>query len=159
MRAHYSRKLRHSSDRGDIFQFVCLIEKISYNPHAMQCFEKWNQEQYTTGTYNINSQLLYFTNNSTNWKSWTFQKLICHPPPSGGVNIRSAGHQLSAGYAGVGPSPPRASSDPILRTIPSLHARDPIPLRVNLNPWVGPVSLGNQPIVVCLSALQDPSVS
>ena len=54
-------------------------------------------------TYNFNSQLLYFTNNSTDLKSWIFQKLIW-PPPSGGVNIRSAGHRLSAGCTGVGPS-------------------------------------------------------
>ena len=81
-------------------------------------------------------------------------------PTSGGVNIRSAGHQLSAGCAGVGPSSSSIlgsnpqdnlltpSSDPILRTIPPLHPPDPIPLRVNLNPWVGAVSLGIQPIVV-----------
>ena len=31
----YPRKLRHPSNWGDISQFVCLIEKISYNPHAM----------------------------------------------------------------------------------------------------------------------------
>ena len=44
--------------------------------------------------------------------------------------------------------PPRASSDPFLRTIPPLHPSDPIPLRINLNLWIGAVSLGSQPIAV-----------
>ena len=57
------------------------------------------------------------------------------------MNIRSAGHRLSAGCTGVVPLPPRASSDLILRTIPWLHPRDPISLRVNLNQWVGAVPL------------------
>ena len=150
MWARYPRKLRHSSNRGDISQFVCLIGCI-ISLHCTEQFIKW--KKYTTLTASCCILRMIVPNKKVgHFKS-------SHDPHP--LVVWTLGAPVTD-WALVAPEsvlPPRASSDPILRTIPPLHPSDPIPLRVNLNPWVWPVSLGSQPIVVCLSALQDPSVS